>query len=169
MSNERYLKLARECTTLIIKVLFNTLKMLLQVLLGFYALCRLKNAPYVATLQTYKGGGYVVNFERSFRRTARNLTRLRQENWLDLRTRAIFLEFTVYNPNSNLFASAILVTEFPSWGSAIPRSEIKVIKNKLIVSSIHTLIKCYIKRNGIFIKKQRLEACRKAGAENEKR
>ena len=87
---------------------------------------RLKNAPYMATLQSYKGGGYVVNFERSFRRTARNLTRLRQENWLDLRTRAIFLEFTVYNPNSNLYGSAIMVTEFPSWGSAVARSEFKV-------------------------------------------
>ena len=73
----------------------------------------------------------MVNFERSFRRTARNLTRLRQENWLDLRTRAIFLEFTVYNPNSNLYASAIMVTEFPSWGAAVPRSEFKVIKLNL--------------------------------------
>jgi len=80
----------------------------------------------MATLQTYKGGGYVVNFERSYRRTARNLTRLREENWLDLRTRAIFLEFTVYNPNANLFASAIMVTEFPATGAAVPRSEFKV-------------------------------------------
>ena len=87
---------------------------------------RLKNAPYVGTLQSYKGGGYVVNFERSFRRTARNLTRLRQENWLDLRTRAIFLEFTVYNPNSNLYASAIMLTEFPSYGAAVARTEFKV-------------------------------------------
>ena len=31
---------------------------------------RLKNAPTVGTLQSYKGGGYVVNFERSFRKTA---------------------------------------------------------------------------------------------------
>lgn len=87
---------------------------------------RLKNAPYVATLATYKGGGYVINFERSYRRTKRNLTRLREEDWLDLRTRAVFLEFTVYNPNANLFASAIMVSEFPSWGSAIHRTEFKV-------------------------------------------
>ncbi|KAL4239723.1 hypothetical protein ACF0H5_000526 [Mactra antiquata] len=89
---------------------------------------RLKSAPYVATLQTYKGGGYVVNFERSYRRTVRNLTRLRQEDWLDLRTRAVILEFTVYNPNSNLFASAVLTTEFPSYGSAVARSEFKIFR-----------------------------------------
>jgi hypothetical protein len=87
---------------------------------------RLKSAPYVATLQTYKGGGYVINFERSYRRTVRNLTRLRQEDWLDLRTRAVILEFTVYNPNSNLFASAVMTTEFPAFGAAMARSEFKV-------------------------------------------
>lgn len=92
----------------------------------FFLASRLKNMPYLATLQTYKGGGYVFNFERSYRRTKRNLTRLREEDWLDLRTRAIFLEFTVYNPNANLFASAIMVSEFPSWGSAIHRTEFKV-------------------------------------------
>ncbi|WAQ97174.1 PKD2-like protein [Mya arenaria] len=89
---------------------------------------RLKNMPYLATLQTYKGGGYVVNFERSYRRTARNLTRLREQDWLDLRTRAVFLEFTVYNPNANLFASAIMVTEFPATGAAVPRTEFKIFR-----------------------------------------
>ena len=91
-----------------------------------YLYIRLKNMPYPATLTTYKGGGYVFNFERSYRRTKRNLTRLREEDWLDLTTRAIFLEFTVYNPNANLFASAIMVSEFPSWGGAIHRTEFKV-------------------------------------------
>ena len=80
----------------------------------------------MATLNTYKGGGYVMNFERSYRRTKRNLTRLREEDWLDLRTKAMFLEYTVYNPNANLFASIILTTEFPATGAAVPRSEIKV-------------------------------------------
>ncbi|XP_052262941.1 uncharacterized protein LOC127866462 [Dreissena polymorpha] len=89
---------------------------------------RLKSMPYMATLRTYKGGGYVVNFERSFRRTARNLTRLREQDWLDLRTRAIILEFTVYNPNANLFASAIMTTEFPATGAAVPRSEFKIFR-----------------------------------------
>ena len=80
----------------------------------------------MATLQTYKGGGYVINFERSFRRNMRNLTRLRSKDWLDLRTRAIFIEFTVYNPNANLYASVVLVAEFPAVGAVVPRSEFKV-------------------------------------------
>ncbi|KAK3592416.1 hypothetical protein CHS0354_004041, partial [Potamilus streckersoni] len=86
---------------------------------------KLKNAPYVATVQTYKGGGYVLNFERSYRRTIRNVTRLRSEGWLDLNTRAVFLEFSVFNPNMNLFASIIMVQEFTAIGGAIPRSEFK--------------------------------------------
>ncbi|KAL3878017.1 hypothetical protein ACJMK2_035653 [Sinanodonta woodiana] len=89
---------------------------------------KLKNAPYVATVQTYKGGGYVFNFERSYRRTIRNVTRLRSEDWLDLNTRAVFLEFSVFNPNMNLFASIIMVQEFTAIGGAIPRSEFKIFR-----------------------------------------
>lgn len=110
----------------------------------YLLLCRLKSAPYVATLQTYKGGGYVVNFERSYRRTARNLTRLREQDWLDLRTRAVLLEFTVYNPNSNLFASAVLITEFPSYGAAIARSEFKVEYRKLMWMELFTIVFLFI-------------------------
>ena len=50
----------------------------------------------------------------------------KDNDWLDLNTRAIFLEFTVYNPNVNLFASSVLLIEFLSTGGATARAEVKV-------------------------------------------
>ncbi len=48
------------------------------------------------------------------------LEHLQDNNWLDYYTRAIFMEFTVYNPNTNLFSYVNYVMEFPPMGSVIP-------------------------------------------------
>ncbi|GFS01460.1 polycystic kidney disease protein 1-like 2 [Elysia marginata] len=90
---------------------------------------RLKTAPYVGTLATYKGGGYVILTKRLFCRTDKIIKRARAQDWLDLNTRAIFLEYTVYNPNINLFASVTAVTEFLTTGSATSRVDVKVSRS----------------------------------------
>lgn len=68
---------------------------------------------------TYKGGGYAVNLGRSVERSRQLVSALRTEGWLDQRTRAVFFEFTIYNSNVNLFASATLILEMLSTGAAI--------------------------------------------------
>jgi len=45
-------------------------------------------------------------------------------DWIDERTRAIILEFTVYNPNADLFATVMLIFEFSSNGAIIPSHQI---------------------------------------------
>ncbi len=42
---------------------------------------------------------------------------LKQNLWLDRGTRAVFLDFTVYNANINLFCVIRLLIEFPATGS----------------------------------------------------
>ena len=51
---------------------------------------------------------------------------LEKLEWVDLRTRAVFIEFTLYNANVNLFASCIMLVEFISSGAAVTRTEVKV-------------------------------------------
>ncbi len=46
--------------------------------------------------------------------------------WIDVRTRAVFLEFTVYNANINLYGSVIMLVEWMATGGAITRAEVKV-------------------------------------------
>jgi hypothetical protein len=45
------------------------------------------------------------------------MSELEQEGWIDRYTRAVFVEFTVYNPGVNLFAVSTMLAEFrPSQG-----------------------------------------------------
>ena len=51
---------------------------------------------------------------------------LEAREWVDVNTRAVFIEFTLYNANVNLFASVIMIAEFMSTGAATTRVEVKV-------------------------------------------
>jgi hypothetical protein len=53
---------------------------------------------------------------------------LAQTDWLDVRTRAVFVEFTLYNGNANLFASVIMLIEFLSTGGPVFTQEVKVFR-----------------------------------------
>ena len=48
-----------------------------------------------------------------------NLTLLKQMNWIDRQTRAVFAEFTAYNPNINLLMVATVLIEFLPSGSIL--------------------------------------------------
>ena len=87
---------------------------------------KLRSAPYVANIATYKGGGYVYMFPRNVTWAIDELRELKEQIWIDANTRGVFLEFAVYNPNVNLFASVIMVTEFMHSGGASARVEGKV-------------------------------------------
>ena len=52
-----------------------------------------------------------------------DLERLKQNGWIDRQTRAIFIEFTIYNPNINLFSSCLILFEFISTGQIISSSQ----------------------------------------------
>ena len=52
------------------------------------------------------------------------LSSLFNHSWIDHQTRAVFAEFTVYNPNINLFTSVQLLTEFPPVGAAVTYTSI---------------------------------------------
>ena len=51
-----------------------------------------------------------------------------ENEWFDVQTRAVILEFTVYNANANLFAYAVFVGEFPEVGGFIPYVEMHVFR-----------------------------------------
>ena len=71
--------------------------------------------------QLFSGGGYVIPVwsTRSSKMIV-SLETLRNASWVDGKTRAVFLEFTVFNPATNLFASTVLVFEFSGIGTIDP-------------------------------------------------
>jgi len=60
--------------------------------------------------------------------TSAKLAELAHSDWLDVRTRAVFIEFTLYNANVNLYGSVIMLIEFLSTGAPIITEEVKVFR-----------------------------------------
>ncbi len=73
--------------------------------------------PFWGGHEIYSGGGYVIELKGSVRELKQKLKRYQDELWVDRYTRAIFIEFTVYNPYVNLFGVVTMIAEFiPSTG-----------------------------------------------------
>lgn len=88
----------------------------------------LKGSPYMGIVNSYKGGGYTFNFYRDPTKTLEKLAELESENWLDVHTRGLFIEFTLYNANVNLYGSVIMLLEFLSNGGPVTMQEVKVFR-----------------------------------------
>ena len=83
----------------------------------------LNSLPFIGLYSTYLGGGYVYSFDTKTNFTRfqliRDLVKLQKLGWLDKRTRAVFLQFSLYNPNVNLFLYSIILFEFLSTGTIL--------------------------------------------------
>ncbi|UJR09075.1 hypothetical protein I4U23_013322 [Adineta vaga] len=75
---------------------------------------------YVGEHETYRGGGYVYEFRGSLSDMKKNLSQLHQLEWIDSKTRAVFIQMTLYNPNVKLLTSVTLLTEFLLTGGVFP-------------------------------------------------
>lgn len=60
----------------------------------------LDSLPYTGTeLDIYGGGGYVFRVKGPSKTISESLVQLQQQHWINNHTRAVFLEFSVYNAN----------------------------------------------------------------------
>lgn len=64
---------------------------------------QLGGSTYQGLMNTYGGGGYVLDLSQNATITANLIQYLFDNLWIDRSTRAVFLDFTVYNANINLF------------------------------------------------------------------
>ena len=87
--------------------------------------------PLAGRFRTYPGRGYSVLLANG---TLQNLsivdslTFLREAAWVDNKTRAILVEFTVYNTPFNLFANVVLFFEIVGAGRLLPYVRIYTAK-----------------------------------------
>ena len=61
------------------------------------------------THSTYSGGGFIADLGYDLETAQLVLEGLQYNNWIDRRTRALFVEFMLYEPTTNLFAFVRLV------------------------------------------------------------
>ncbi|XP_068004685.1 polycystin-2-like protein 2 [Melanerpes formicivorus] len=83
---------------------------------------------YWGAVAVYSSGGYKVTLPRSKQGSLKKLEFLRQHSWLTRGTRVVFIDFSTYNANVNLFCIIRLVVEFPASGGALTSSHFYSVK-----------------------------------------
>ncbi|CAH1104599.1 unnamed protein product [Psylliodes chrysocephalus] len=87
-----------------------------------------KSLPYRGEISTYNGGGYYVNLSRNKSKTIQLIQDLKDNLWITRGTRAILIDFNVYNGNLNLFGICKLIFEFPTLGGVIPSAKVHTVR-----------------------------------------
>ncbi|XP_029354299.1 polycystin-1 isoform X2 [Echeneis naucrates] len=64
-------------------------------------------------LREYNGSNMVHQLNRSLQQASSSLQQLQELHWFDYRTHAVFVEFSLYNINTNLLAVFSFLFEFP--------------------------------------------------------
>uniref|UniRef100_UPI00398EA1B4 polycystin-2 n=1 Tax=Pristiophorus japonicus TaxID=55135 RepID=UPI00398EA1B4 len=95
----------------------------------------LRETGYWGLVATYSGAGYYLDLARNRDETGTKLKVLKENLWLDRGTRAVFIDFSVYNANINLFCVIRLVVEFPATGGALPSWQFQTVKLIRYISS----------------------------------
>nr|XP_018672665.1 uncharacterized protein LOC100182818 [Ciona intestinalis] len=95
---------------------------------SFQDSAKLNGHPYTGLLNIYDGGGYSVTLGNTAKKSRKILKQLKDHGWVDRPTSAIFVEFTVYNANVNLFASVVLLLEGSANGAFFPYPVISPIR-----------------------------------------
>ena len=75
--------------------------------------------PFATKLETYLGGGYVVEIFPKFK-NQKIIDQLKHKKWIDRQTRAVLIEFALFNAVTSYFNMVTIVFEFPPSGGMIP-------------------------------------------------
>ncbi|NXK82629.1 PK2L2 protein, partial [Amazona guildingii] len=83
---------------------------------------------YLGNMGLYSSGGYLFTLPKSKQESVEKLASLKLNSWLTRGTRAVFIDFSTYNANLNLFCIVRLVVEFPATGGAFTSIHIYSVK-----------------------------------------
>ncbi|KAM7409108.1 hypothetical protein PAMA_002695 [Pampus argenteus] len=88
----------------------------------------IKGSSHWGLLTTYSGAGYYQDLSQTKEASSIILSELKDNLWLDRGTRVVFIDFSTYNANINMFCVIRLVIEFPATGGAISSYQIRTVK-----------------------------------------
>ncbi|XP_043562658.1 polycystic kidney disease protein 1-like 2 [Chiloscyllium plagiosum] len=89
---------------------------------------QLKEYPVWGKIALYRGGGFVAELGTENKTADRVINYLKENTWVDMYTRAIFVEFTVYNANVNLFCVVTLMLEMNAIGVFLGNMQMEIIR-----------------------------------------
>jgi len=94
---------------------------------------------------TYSGAGFYEDLTDRKNSSLEKIQYLKDQLWIDRGTRVVFIDFTVYNANVNLFCVIRFVVEFPATGGAIPSWQFRTVKLIRYVSTYdYFLLACEV-------------------------
>lgn len=85
----------------------------------------IRTLTHQAVKESYDGGGYVADLGYNKESALEVISNLRDNNWADTLTAAVFIEFTLFDPSSSLFCSVRLVYERLQTGEAVTGGEVR--------------------------------------------
>ncbi|XP_077979563.1 uncharacterized protein LOC144434915 [Glandiceps talaboti] len=83
--------------------------------------------PNYASFSMYSGGGYIAELGLSVNQSLGMIKYLHDNLWVDVHTRAVFLEFVVYNPIVNVYVVSFCGMEFLPTGGCLPYIKFQTI------------------------------------------
>ncbi|CAL9688200.1 unnamed protein product [Knipowitschia caucasica] len=89
---------------------------------------QINGSSHWGLLTTYSGAGFYQDLGRTKDESSEVLRELISNLWLDRGTRVVFIDFSTYNANINMFCVIRLVVEFPATGGAIPSYQIRTVR-----------------------------------------
>ena len=99
----------------------------------------LRGFPYWGAISLYSGSGYAANLGYDAVTAYTVISDLHSNGWIDVQARAAFIEFTVYNANTNLFGIISIFVEFPSSSGAFTNVQYQAARFYLHLNSAQTL------------------------------
>ncbi|CAG5132501.1 unnamed protein product, partial [Candidula unifasciata] len=93
----------------------------------------------------YMGGGYVQTLGLTYNATLNTLQQLETDGWIDVMTRAVFVEFTLYHPSRDLISCVTFLLEFPTSGGILAMSSVRTEHlQRFILGHVDPLMVCQI-------------------------
>ncbi|XP_038069881.1 polycystic kidney disease protein 1-like 2 [Patiria miniata] len=91
---------------------------------------------------SYGGGGYVVILGLNQTVARQVLMDLMADHWLDEHTKALAVEWTVYNANTNLFVVVTFLTEIMASGGFVKTTHIQAVRFYRYVAKFQLFVLC---------------------------
>ena len=96
--------------------------------------------PIKGKYNTYEGNGYLYEMRGRLSFIQGNLTLLKEMNWIDRQTRAVLVEFSVYNPNINLVMVATILVEFLPIGVIVTSARFDPLNLFILTNTFSTIV-----------------------------
>ena len=88
---------------------------------------QINTLSHEAVKETYNGGGYVADLGYNKDTASKVIRELRAHNWIDERTAALFVEFTLFDPSTSLFCYVRNIYELLPTGQAVTSVEVRAL------------------------------------------